>query len=150
MTNEQKPAVQPRKRILLTAALIVAVIAFLAVAGILLSRSGEGKNAPEATADPYAVMESLWGDWEQADGRTAGILGLSLHGDGTAVYTRKDVFDEQPANVSARWQAQDGTLTLITGEDDMVQFTLTLDGDTMVLGDSVGTSAAYRRVTDNP
>jgi hypothetical protein len=101
--------------------------------------------AATPTRAPETLMFQMIGDWRQTGADPTGIVELHLHGDNTAVYVRRDVFDPEPHAVSTRWQAQEGLFSMIVESSEVVQYSLTLDGDTLTLTGSYGETLVFER-----
>ena len=112
----------------------------------------------EATIPPEDVQLGLIGDWQRGDAETAGLVGLRLHGDGTAVYvTNREHYNQEeyrvemrPTETETRWTAGDGYLTLVTDGGEVTQFSMKLTDNTMELTSGSGTMQsviAFERVT---
>ena len=173
MLNRLKTLWNQRRSLIITAAAVLLITAAVVVAAVLITNRPTPKQmaAPaeavaftkdsvnyvwerptqDPTADPTrppeAVMADLIGDWRQTGENPSGMIELHLHGDNTAVYVVKGVFDEEPRSVNTRWQAQDGLLSLVTDGGEVTQLTLEMENGAMVLSGSYGSKITYEAYT---
>ncbi len=137
------------RRMKAAAAVLAAVLMLMLLAGC----AGQKEQAATPTPDPYALMYSMIGDWRRTDANAMGIVEIHLHGDNTATYLFKDVFDPEPRVVNTRWQAQNDILSLVTEGSEATQFVMRLEGDTMTLTYATGqteTTVTYERYVAEP
>lgn len=151
MQDQQPTPPRQNKTVILTAVLVLAVIAVLAVFGVIMSsRPKDTEPTPAPTRNPIAVMQTLVGDWTQTKEDARGLVTMSLHGDNTARFTFHDIFNAEPVGEAGRWSGSDGVITLITADGAFTDYTFTLESDTLTLTDSNGISVSYRRAAADP
>ena len=177
MFDRLKALWQQRRTVVITVTAVVLIAAAVVVAAILITNRPETtsttvsdanvaftkdsvnyiwETAPtqdpnaDPTRAPELVMADLIGDWRQTGENPSGIIELHLHGDNTAVYVVKGVFDEEPRSINTRWQAQDGLLSLVTEGAEVTQYTLEFGDGTIILSGSYGSKITYEFYIPEP